>query len=164
MPFLGALSLIQKILGIAALSIILALSVALWAADRRADKWQGQALKCAEGRKADRAAYEQAQREAAAKNEAEVARIESEQEKITDDVSRDLNARLERLRSELRRNAPSKGSAGSPQAGAAGSAEPGANETARVCLAPEELLRAAENEERHDQLISWVERQLGVTR
>ena len=42
----AALSLIQKIVGIAALSIILALSIALFFADRRADKWEAKAIKC----------------------------------------------------------------------------------------------------------------------
>ena len=75
LSFLGPIGLVQKIVGAVALSAILALSLALFMADRRADKWQGQALKCAEGRKADRLAYQLAQIEAADKNRAEVERI-----------------------------------------------------------------------------------------
>lgn len=37
--------LIQKIVGSIALAVILSLAVALWAADRRADKWERQAVK-----------------------------------------------------------------------------------------------------------------------
>jgi hypothetical protein len=40
------LSLIQKIVGGVALSVILALSIALFFADRKADKWERQAVKC----------------------------------------------------------------------------------------------------------------------
>ena len=42
MPGIG---LIQQIVGGVVLAIILALSIALWAADRRADKWEAQAQK-----------------------------------------------------------------------------------------------------------------------
>ena len=104
-----------------------------------------------------------AAKEAKRLNDEQVARIEREQQEITNEVQSDLNARLERLRSELRSKA-AQGSAGRPQASPDGKATPGVVGEAGVCLAPEELLRAAENEERHDQLITWVEKQLGVER
>jgi len=119
---------------------------------------------CREGRKQDRAAYEQAQRDAAAKNEAEVKRIETEQDRISSNVETDLRARLERLRSELRKPGASPSNPNGSKAGPDGKAPGGANEEAGVCLAPSDVLRAAENEERHDQLITWVEQQLGVKR
>src|SRR5207342_287332 len=73
------------------------------------------------GRKADRAAYEQAQRDAAAKNEAEVKRIETEQDRISSNVKSDLRARLERLRSELRKGTPaSPSNPNGPKAGSDG--------------------------------------------
>jgi hypothetical protein len=37
--------IVQKIVGAIALAVILSLSIALWAADRRADKWEAQSLK-----------------------------------------------------------------------------------------------------------------------
>jgi FtsZ-interacting cell division protein ZipA len=160
-----ALGLVQKIVGAIALAVILSLSIALWAADRRADKWEAQSRKCAVARESDRNAYTAAQNEARRLNEAEVARIESEQRRITDEVQSDLNSRLERLRRELRANpAAPGGSAGGPDPGPDGSAPEGSPDSARLCLAPEVVLRGAENEERHEQLIRWVEKQLGVKR
>jgi hypothetical protein len=162
MPVIG---LVQKIVGSIALAVILSLSIALWAADRRADKWEAQSRKCAVARESDRNAYTAAQNEARRLNEAEVARIESEQRRITDEVQSDLNSRLERLRRELRANpAAPGGSAGGPDPGPDGSAPEGSPDSARLCLAPEVVLRGAENEERHEQLIRWVEKQLGVKR
>lgn len=104
-----------------------------------------------------------AAKEAERLNKEQVQRIVSEQDRISSNVEADLNARLERLRSELRAKAPQRnpqGSGASPDGKA-----PGATDgEAGVCLAPDELLRAAENEERHDRLIDWVEQQLQVQR
>jgi hypothetical protein len=120
---------------------------------------------CREGRKQDRAAYEQAQRDAAAKNKADVQRIVGEQDRNSDEVQADLRARIERLRSELRGKGSAPGGAPrSPGAGPDVQGSPGADGEAGVCLSPEELLRAAENEEKHDQLITLLERQLGIKR
>lgn len=121
--------------------------------------------KCRQGRIDDRKVYVDAQRQATAKNEAEVIRIESEQQKVTANVEADVNARLERLRSELRaRSGAPQSPARQPQTGPNGKAAGDPAGKAGLCLAPEELLRAAENEERHDQLIRWVEEQLKVQR
>jgi hypothetical protein len=160
----GPLNLVSKIAGGFLVGALLLLSLAYWNADRRADKFERQAIKCAEGRKADRAAYETAQKDAASKNKAQVQKIESEQQRITANVEADLTARLERLRSELRRNATSQGSPRSPGAGGVPEAPGSANGEARVCLEADQLLRGAENEERHEQLIRWVEQQLKVSR
>jgi hypothetical protein len=146
------------------LAILLLLAMFARANDKAKD-WKRQADHCAEARKLDRRTYEQAQKDAAAKNEAQVRRIESEQDRITNEVRETLNARLERLRRELRSAAPSaQGAPRSPQAGPDGKAPGGADGEARVCLAPSEFLRGAENEERHDRLIDWVEKQLQIQR
>jgi hypothetical protein len=96
-------------------------------------------------------------------NEQQIQRIERDQEKVNETRLADLTARLERLRSELRSKAAPR-NPGSPQAGPDGKAPGGADGEAGLCLTPEELLRAAENEERHDQLISWIEQQLKIER
>lgn len=44
---IAGLSLIQKIIGSIGLAVILSLSLALFLADRRADKWEAQAVKLA---------------------------------------------------------------------------------------------------------------------
>jgi hypothetical protein len=129
------------------------------------ERWHNMYLSEKSARVSDRNAYTAAQNEARRLNEAEVARIESEQRRITDEVQSDLNSRLERLRRELRANpAAPGGSAGGPDPGPDGSAPEGSPDSARLCLAPEVVLRGAENEERHEQLIRWVEKQLGVKR
>lgn len=46
MPFLAGISIIHKALYGAAVVLILSLSIALFMADRRADKWERQAVKC----------------------------------------------------------------------------------------------------------------------
>ena len=145
-----------KTIGFAALGLALALMFAALKAERsHSAKLQAQIEKCAEARKADRSAYESAQSKAKADNLIQVRKIEEQQRGINDEVTRDLNARLERLRSELRQSAP-KGAPGSagPSQGGGGAGAPG---EAGVCLAPEEFLRAAESEERHDQLITLIE-------
>jgi hypothetical protein len=96
-------------------------------------------------------------------NEQQIQRIERDQEKVNETRLADLTARLERLRSELRSKA-AQGSSGGPKASPDGKAPANPDGEAGLCLAPSELLRAAENEERHDQLIRWVEEQLRVQR
>lgn len=104
-----------------------------------------------------------AAKEAERLNDKQVERIVADQEKVNETRLADLTTRLERLRSELRSKAP-QGAAIGPQAGANGQAPANPDGEAGLCLAPDELLRAAENEERHDQLITWVEEQLRVKR
>jgi hypothetical protein len=104
-----------------------------------------------------------AAKEAERLNKEQVSRIVNEQDRISKDVEADLTARLERLRRELR----AKANNGNPQGtnpGSDGKAPGTVAGEAGLCLAPEQLLRAAENEERHTQLIDWVERQLKVDR
>jgi hypothetical protein len=104
-----------------------------------------------------------AAKEAERLNDQQVDRIVADQEKVNGTRLADLTARLERLRSELRSKA-AQGSSGGPKASPDGKAPANPDGEAGLCLAPSELLRAAENEERHDQLIQWVEDQLKVAR
>lgn len=155
-----------KLIGLGLLvAAVLVQTLRLEMSARRADRIQFELNECQEGRKEDRRAYEQAQRDAEAKNKAEVQRIEREQQEITDEVSRNLNTRLERLRRELhQKTAAPGGASGRPGAGPNGKPTGRTDEEAGLCLAPEELLRAAESEERHDQLITWIEELLKVRR
>jgi hypothetical protein len=107
------------------------------------------------GRIADRQAYADAQAAAAAKNEAQVAHIKQAQQEITDATVSRLNSRLELIRGELRKPAP-QGAPGSAATGDPGAAPCRATDPAWLCVAPEDRLRAAENEERHDELIDWT--------
>jgi sarcosine oxidase gamma subunit len=124
----------------------------------RIDGLKGKLETCESNRAADQSAYRAAQAEAKAKNLEDVRKQETEWKAANNETVRDLHSRLELLRRELRKGTPApqghSGSAGVPQAGG----EPGTPEEARVCLAPDEFLRAAENEERHDQLITLIER------
>jgi hypothetical protein len=167
MPYLAALKALNwRMLGLCAAAFAI---LALFAHDRiqvaKVGKLKAQVEQCASDRRADRRAYEDAQAAAALKNKAEVARIEKEQGNVTNEVSRNLNLRLERLRRELQQKAPAAGgSSRGPAAGADGKPRAGADEEAGLCLAPDELLRAAESEERHDRLIDWIEQQLKIQR
>ena len=127
------------------------------------DRWHHQYASEHAGRIADRKSYEQAQKDAAELNRKQVQQIQQKQEAITNEVKSTLTARLELIRSELRK-APSAapGSPQGPGTGEAGSAPCRATDPAWMCLSPEERLRAAENEERHDQLIGWNLKQAQV--
>lgn len=107
----------------------------------------------------DRASYQRAQAEADAKNKADVRSKEEQYKRNNDEAVSSLNDRIARLRRELSaRSGAAPGSAGGsslPQA----DHSPGAAGQAGVCLAPEELLRGAENEERYDQLITLILKQ-----
>ena len=158
--WLGSLNLWQLLcIGLALFAGIQTMRV--WAEQRHSAKVESQLTKCNSARRADRLAYERAQADAQAINQHQIQRTKQKQEAITDEVRTDLNSRLERLRRELRSPAPQSAPKG-PGAGQASPAPGGASPKAGLCLSPSELLRAAENEERHDQLITWIERQSQV--
>jgi hypothetical protein len=127
------------------------------------DRWHHQYTAEHAGRLADRTAYETAQKQAQAQNKAHVAAVEAQQKRISDERLKDANARLTRLADELRARGPAAQGfahgAGSPAL--PGSAS-GTSSAAGLCLSPEQLLRAAQDEERHDQLIQWIEQQMRV--
>ena len=165
----AALSWLSKQSPATLLCIVLALLLlvdhgALLMAHRHERKVEGQLAKTAKelkdeqaARAADRQAYTKAQTDAAAKNDAQIAHVKQQQKEISDAQVSTLNARLELIRSELRKQAG--GAAERPSGGAqAGNASPAPcilNDPAWMCLSPEERLHAAENEERHDELIDW---------
>jgi hypothetical protein len=132
-------------------------------AHRHERKVEGQLAKTAKelkdeqaARAADRQAYTEAQTDAAAKNDAQIQRVKQRQQEISDAQVSTLNARLKLIRDELSKagshaqRAPDSAKAGNP-----GPAPCIANDPAWMCLSPEERLHAAENEERHDELIDW---------
>jgi low affinity Fe/Cu permease len=96
-------------------------------------------------------------------NEQQIQRIEREQQEISDEVSRNLTERLERLRSELRPKAAPR-NPGSPKAGPDGQAPGTTPDPAEVCISSEQFLLGAEYEEKLQQWINWYERQQGVSR
>jgi hypothetical protein len=155
-----------KLISIGLLCLALAVqSVRLGHAKNETERVKVNLSECRQGRIDDRNAYQDAQRKARELNEAEVKRISDEQDRISNNVESDLRARLERLRDELRKGTPApQGIAGRPKAGADGKAAGGVANPPALCLSAEELLRAAEDEERHDQLITWVEKLMGVAR
>lgn len=144
-------------IGLAGLCAIL---FAMYSMEKRgAQKWKARAGYYQSELKRVIDATEEAER----LNKAEVARIKQEQEHVTREVESNLTARLERLRRELRSEADKRNSQ-STGTGPDGQSRPGTPEATGVCLTPEEHVRGAENEERHDQLIQWVERQLQIRR
>jgi hypothetical protein len=119
-------------------------------------RWHKQFTAEHAGRLGDRISYEQAQRDAKITNQNQISRTAQKQQEITDATVSSLQHRLELIRSELRKaSAAHQGSSGSAAAGEASATPCRANDPAWMCVSPEERLRAAENEERHDQLIDW---------
>lgn len=142
----------------------------LWfdGAKDKLEKSERNLSECREGRKQDRANYVQAQRDAKARNEAEVQRIESEQQRITHDIQARYDRDLERLRAErLRKQSAPQSVARGSQAGPVPGAAPGADGQ-DVSVPRSELLRceddAAEIELGRNALIDWVNQQLQVQR
>lgn len=112
-------------------------------------------------RKSDRASYEAAQRQAAANNQLQIQSVKRQQEAITNEVKTNLGARLDLIRRELSKGgtAAPQNTPGSPPAGISGPTPCRAYDPAWLCLSPSARLLAAENEERHDELIDWAARQ-----
>jgi hypothetical protein len=135
----------------------------LWSEQRHAHKIEAQLSKSEAARKADRDAYTKAQSDAAAKNKAQVAKIEQQQQKVTDDVEARYRADLARLRSERVRsgdaaNQRPAGGSGSGQAGATPSGSGGQ----AVPLSGPELLQARETELQLNALIDFVLNQSAI--
>jgi hypothetical protein len=153
-----------EIVGLALGLLLLLDHAALLISHRENGKLKGQITKCAEGRAADRVAYTKAQADAAALNEAQIQRVKSEQQRITDETVSTLDARIELIRNELRKQqAPTAQHApGGPQTGNTSPAPCTVTDPAWMCLSPAERLSAAENEERHDELIDWVLKQSSI--
>lgn len=141
----------------------LVLFVAHRSEQRHAAKLETQLSKCTEGRKADRDAYAKAQSDAAAKNKAHVADVEAQQKRISDARLKDANDRLSRLAGELRARGPAaQGAANGAGSPTVPNPASGADAAPGLCLSPDQLLRAAQDEERHSQLIQWIEEQLKI--
>lgn len=166
---MAALDLLKRHWKLAAFGILLALlaiqSVRLGHRANQLERAQINLNECREGRKQDRAAYEQAQKDAKAKNEAEVARIEADQEKVNAEAKSRYERDLARLRAGgLRKDlAAPKGNPGGPQAGSVPEA-PGGADAEKLCVPRSDIMRAAEGELRLNNLIDWVNDQLGVRR
>jgi hypothetical protein len=153
--WLGSLNIWQlACLGLALFAGIQTLR--LGAEQRHAHKVEAQLSKAVAARQADREAYAKAQAEARAKNLADIQRTEQRQKEISDARVADLNSRLDRITRELRDNPSAKGSAGRTPVPETGPAPCRAYDPAWLCLSPADRLLAAQNEERHDQLIDWV--------
>lgn len=149
--------------------IAFAILFALWKGEKRhSAKLETRIVELTDLRKADRAAYTNAQIAAKAKNEAQVTMIEASQEEVSNDVSKDYAGDLARLRDELGRvrqqkPAPSSSPARSAQASRVPQA-PERSDGAPVPLSPSDLLLAAETELQLDALQTWIEAQAKVAR
>jgi len=141
------------------------LFIALKVEKRHSEKLQGQVVKvtfaynkCIKDREHDFRLYSEAQEIADRNNKAEVARIERNSQRITDEAqsayARD-HAELIRLRRQ-----GAKGSAGNSSPSKDGPAAEGVDGAGGLSLSPEEVLRAQELELRLMHLQNWVNDQL----
>lgn len=104
--------------------------------------------------RAERDSLISAAKEAERLNKEQVKRIVSEQDRISDNVEADLNARIERLRRELRAKADNGNSQGSNPSPDGNPSEVPADPS-RVCISSEQFLLGAEYEEKLDQWVKW---------
>ena len=154
-----------KLIGLGLLVVLLAFQSFRVNSERKAKIKAQQAQVASERARAeDRANYRNAQVAAAALNKAQVAKIEAEQDRITDDVSKDYTGDLARLRAELGRvRGKAVAAAPSPARSSGASKIPNptirVDETTGVRLSSSQLLHGAETELQLDALITWVEKQ-----
>jgi hypothetical protein len=139
---------------IALACVIVVQHLALVGEKRHSAKLAHQVVQISASREADRRAYAKAQADAAAANKAQVAKIEQQQQKVTDDVEARYRADLARLRMQSANRAPS-GAASDAGPSAPSSPASGPNGQA-VPLPSAELLRAQETELQLNALIDWV--------
>lgn len=154
-----------KVIGFSALGLALVLMFAALKMERaHSARLKAQIAACSEGRKADRASYEQAQKLAAESNKLQVQRIEQEQGARSNAIQSRWNTDRARL-AELMRKAPpaAPGSAQGPGAGPVPDPA-GGPDGVRVCLVEGDALSAARNELRLFYLQEWVREQLKVRR
>jgi len=125
---------------------------------------QAQLVACKAGRAADRKAYVQAQKDAAAKNLATVARDKAERERITHDISQSYENELASLRADLARRlrATPQGSAGKPGLPDVSQAPSGPDAGSRVSIPTSLYVRGAELELQLERLQQWVAEQVKV--
>ena len=158
--FLASRSLLELIcIGLALFAAVQTIRVS--AEKRHSQKVSQQLRKCSEGRQSDRRAYEQAQRDAAARNKAEVAKREARSQQISEETKSAYQNDLARLRADnlrLRRKA-APGSAGGSGLSENGTAPEGTDGDG-VPLSPDEYLQAQEIELRLMHLQNWVKQQL----
>lgn len=131
---------------------------------RRVHKVEAQLIKAVAGRKADRAAYEAAEKAATSANLAQVHRVEQQQQKVTDDVETGYRSDLARLRADNDRLRSHPAASGAP--GKSGSSAPGPTSGGlggqAVPLPDAELLQAQETELQLNALIDWVLQQSAI--
>ena len=115
-----------------------------------------------DGHAADIARWKAGAAESDAKNRATVAATEAKYKEQNDEATRYLTGRLDLLRSQLRnRPADNQSRPGGPALPSVDPA-PGVASEAGVCIPSSQFLRGAENEERHDELITLVLKQMAV--
>jgi hypothetical protein len=114
---------------------------------------------------ADNASYRAAQKAAGEQNKAQVAKVEQQQQKVTDDVETRYRSNLARLRADNDR-LRSQGTTPSGVADKPGSPTPGPASSGpgnqAVPLPSDELLHAREEELQLNALIDWVLQQAAV--
>jgi len=166
--WLAVLNIVRRYWKLAALGLLaLALAVQtvrLGHERNLLDKARFNLNECHAGRIADRQAYEDAQRKARELNDAEVKRIEADQEKVNAESKSRYERDLARLRAGgLRKDLAAPRSTGGPATGSVPQATCRDDE-ANVCVDRRKLLQAAENELTANALRDWIDDQLGVKR
>jgi hypothetical protein len=150
--------------GLAILCLVLFLRLGM--EKRHSAKVEAQLVKCGQARHADHEAYRKAQADAQAHNKAQLERIESEQQRISDHAELSYEADLARLRAELARRLPNhtapQGAPLNPGASQVPVAPGKPDEEARVCIPSSLYVRGAENELQLERLIDWVSEQSKV--
>jgi hypothetical protein len=132
------------------------------------DRWHHQYEAEHAGRITDRASYENAQKAAEAQNKAQIQRVETQQQRITNDADKRYQADLARLRAELGKRLQqggtpaTQGSAGNPGTPQVPDTAGKLNGPATVSIPTSLYVRGAELELQLERLQQWVAEQVKV--
>ena len=158
-----------KLIGAGAVAIVIAVLILLWKGEQRhSAKLQARVELLTSLREQDKRNIEAASREAQRINRETVARIKADQDRITQEASREYQSDLARLRRELavRLSGASKANPGRPGEGGAGAVPDtaGGADGETVPVPAGDLLYAAETELQLMRLQEWIEQQTKVVR
>jgi hypothetical protein len=132
------------------------------------DRWHHQYEAEHAGRLSDRTSYENAQKAAEAQNKAQIQRVETQQQRITNDADKRYQADLARLRAELGKRLQqggtpaTQGSAGNPGAPQVPDTTGKLDGPATVSIPASLYVRGAELELQLERLQQWVAEQVKV--
>lgn len=146
------------------LGMLLAIAWSVHMGDLRSN-WETKFNAEVAAHRADVTSYRNAQKAASIQNQAHIAKVTADRQKVTDDVEKTLNDRIAALRLQLREQShstPAQRPSDRASTPDVPSASKGTDETPRVCIPSSQFLLGAEYEEKLDEWVTWANAQMGI--